>query len=113
MVTHEVNTILNSHVSPETPHQGIISGHTHPPFTFTLEHYNDKMSIECYKDGEWTHTIKSPDVDVIGVEKRFTDIIEAYVSKTLDEAEPDRKLTFKEYIVMYLNMFKKWMLKEG
>ena len=105
-MVRQVRIITQSHI----PHEdeltdGVKGGYTYPPYTFQLEVYGGKTSIECYKDGEWTHTVAKPDEDGAAVEMKFTQIIEAYVDEVIANADPEpttRKEKIKRNIKYYL-----------
>jgi len=90
----EIRIITKSHILPENE-DGQIAGYTYPPYTFVLEHYFGKWSIECYNNGQWTHSVIEPTQDQYDIENKFTKLIEAYVEKSIADA-PTPPKDFKE-----------------
>lgn len=101
----EIRLITQSHIPNNGDDlDGIKAGYTYPPYAFKLEQYNGKLSIECYKNGEWTHTVKSADEDRLEVELQFTKLIEAYVEEVLANAPPE-PTTFKGKIKRFFQYY--------
>lgn len=102
----QVRIITQSHIPPddEIP-DGTIGGYTYPPYTFEMQRFMSKTSIECYKYGEWSHTVAKPDEDGAAVEMKFTQLIEAYVQMTIDNADPEpttKKEKIRHFFKFYL-----------
>lgn len=104
-MVRQVKIITQSHIPPsDDMEDGTKGGYTYPPYTFQLEQYNGRMSIECYKNGKWSHTVAKPDEDGIAVEMKFTQIIEAYVQMAIDSADPE-PATLKEKVKQFFKYY--------
>lgn len=104
-MVRQVRIITQAHIPPDDDMQdGIKGGYTWPPYTFQLELFDGKMSIQCYKNGEWSHEWAKPDEDGAAVEMKFTQLIEAYVQETVDKADPE-PTTLKEKVKRFFRFY--------